>query len=137
MLQSPAVAARCAGASRLPPMQARIISATAATLQLDTLQRHGPQQRWRVGPSAAHAGLPVAVIPPVRAGLCSDPPPLKLMIQTWGRAMQGGGDVLARARGWSLVHLAGALGHASVVDLLIARGASVTGDPSCEQRSLT
>ncbi len=59
------------------------------------------------------------------------------MTQTWGWAMQGGGDVLARARGWSLVHLAGALGHASVVDLLIARGASVTGDPSCEQRSLT
>ncbi len=46
--------------------------------------------------------------------------------------MQGGGDVLARARGWSLVHIAAALGHAAVVDLLIARGASATGDPSRE-----
>lgn len=44
--------------------------------------------------------------------------------------LQGAGDVRDRPRGWSLAHLAAALGRAAALAVLLSHGASAAGQGS-------
>ena len=66
------------------------------------------------------------------AGMCKNAcrcrPAYKAKCDTWGAAwLQGGGDVQDRPCGWSLLHLAAALGHAAALAVLLSHGAPAAG----------